>query len=145
VKELKEFIKNRASEFGQLEIAKAVYSLTGNSDYSKVDIDSEFVKNRASEYGQWAIADAFWALGGADYVEKKSQEFWDRKPSERGQKEIYDAIMSLKGRITVDGGGGGGEPTLQDVTVKSTKQQQTVTADKGYDGIGKVTVQPIAI
>lgn len=39
----------------------------------------------------------------------------------------------------------GPEPVLEDITVKSGSVQQTVVADEGYDGIGEVTVEPIAL
>ena len=38
-----------------------------------------------------------------------------------------------------------GEPNLEDVTVKSTDEQQTVEAGEGYDGIGTVTVEALSL
>lgn len=135
---MSEFIKNRSTERGQIEIAKAILSLVSDKDYVKTLQGQEFKDNPASEYGQKAIANAIRAIGGQTVTTvTKTNPYIGNNASLGGQQEIIDAIVSVKGDI------GGGTPTLQDVTVHSGETQSTVTAEEGYDGIGTVTVEAL--
>jgi hypothetical protein len=51
---------------------------------------------------------------------------------------IDDIKLALQNKST-----GGGEVVLQEKTVTPTKSSQTITPDENYDGLSKVTVNPI--
>lgn len=110
------FIKQPASEHGQLKIAQAIRSLAGD-EYDNKPVLREFSDGEPSREGQTAIANAIRSLAGDTFngIPKK-QRFINNKASEEGQAEIVDAILYL----AENGGIGGGEPTLQDKTVTPT-------------------------
>lgn len=63
-------------------------------------------------------------------------------PAEQ-EKLISDNIKSGVTILGVTGSYAGSGVKLQEKTATPTKQQQSVTPDEGYDGLSKVTVEPI--